>query len=76
MTNYDIAAAKSRFSELVQKAMPGEVVIIAKDNKPVARLISLQPATGTRKPGSGRGQILDIATDFDATPAEFADYTE
>jgi prevent-host-death family protein len=35
VAKFNVAEAKSRFSELVQKAMVGEEVIIAKDNKPV-----------------------------------------
>ena len=38
---FNIAEAKAHFSELVQKAMLGEEVIIAKDNKPVLKLVPL-----------------------------------
>ena len=72
MAKFNIADAKSRFSELVQKAMVGEEVIIAKDNKPVAKLVPLVTIGKARKPGSARGQIW-LAPDFDATPADFGD---
>jgi prevent-host-death family protein len=75
MAMFNIAEAKSRFSELVRKAMLGEEIIIAKDNKPVAKLGPLDNPAEQRKPGSGKGQILHIAPDFDATPAEFEDYS-
>jgi antitoxin (DNA-binding transcriptional repressor) of toxin-antitoxin stability system len=55
--------------------MLGEEIIIAKDNKPVAKLGPLDKPARARKPGSGKGQILYIAPDFDATPAEFEDYS-
>ena len=71
LAKFNIADAKSRFSELVQKAMVGEEVIIAKDNKPVLRLVALNEPGAPRKPGSGKGQILYIAPDFDATPEDF-----
>lgn len=74
MSKFNIAEAKSRFSELVQKAMLGEEVVIAKDNKPVVKLVPLDKPKQPRKPGSGKGQILHIAADFDATPAELKDY--
>jgi prevent-host-death family protein len=74
MSKFNIAEAKARFSELVQKAMLGEEVIIAKDNRPVAKLVPLDRPKQPRKPGSGKGQILYIAPDFDATPAGFEDY--
>ena len=74
MSRFNIAEAKSRFSELVQRALLGEEVIIARDNKPLLKLVSLDRAKQPRKPGSGKGLILHIAPDFDATPKEFEDY--
>ena len=74
MATFNIADAKARFSELVQKAMIGDEVIIAKDNKPVAKLVPLVVSGKARKPGSAKGEIW-VAPDFDATPAEFGDYT-
>lgn len=74
MSTFNIAKAKAHFSELVQKAMLGEEVIIAKDNTPVLKLVPLDKPRKPRKPGSGKGQILHIAADFDTTPASFKDY--
>ena len=74
MSKFNIAEAKTRFSELVQKAMRGEEVIIAKDNKPVLRLVPLEKPRRLRKHGSGKGQVLYVAADFDATPEAFKDY--
>ncbi len=74
MAKYNIAKAKAHFSELVQRAMLGEEVLIARDNKPVLKLVPLQKPREPRKPGSGKGQILYIAPDFDATPEGFEDY--
>ena len=75
MSKFNIAEAKANFSKLVQKAMLGEEVIIARDNKPVLKLVALDQPRRARKPGSGKGQILYIAPDFDATPEGFKDYT-
>ena len=74
MSQFNIADAKTRFSELVQKAILGEEVIIARDNKPVVKLVPLDKPKQPRKPGSGKGQILYIAPDFNATPEGFKDY--
>lgn len=74
MSKFNIAEAKAHFSELVQKAMLGEEIIIAKDNKPVLKLVPLDQPKQSRKPGSGKGQILYVAPDFDATPKGFEDY--
>ena len=74
MSQFNIAEAKSHFSDLVKKALLGEDVIIAKDNKPILRLVPVEPVQGKRMPGSAKGQVLHIAPDFDATPADFDEY--
>ena len=74
MSQFNIAEAKTHFSRLVQKAMLGEEGIISKDNKPVLKLVPLDQPKRPRKPGSGKGQILYIAPDFDATPDVFKNY--
>ena len=73
MAKFNVADAKARFSELIQNAMVGEEVIIAKDNKPVVKLVRLATPGKTRKPGSAKGKIW-MAPDFDAIPADFEDY--
>lgn len=74
MGTFNVAEAKARLSELVKKAMLGEEVIIARDNKPVAKLVPLVVPSRKRKPGSARGTIW-MAPDFDETPPDFGDYT-
>jgi len=71
-SRFNVGEAKARFSELVRKALAGEEVIIAKDNKPLLRLVPLDRAAGPRKPGSARGQVW-MAPDFDETPQDFDD---
>jgi prevent-host-death family protein len=68
-----VQRAKARFSELVQKAVSGEDVVIARDNKPLLRLVPLAGPGGKRKPGSAKGRVW-IASDFDRTPEDFEDY--
>ena len=70
----NIADAKAHLSDLVDKAAQGQEILIARDHKPVARLVPLPRAAGPRQPGSAKGQVW-IAPDFDATPADFEDYT-
>jgi prevent-host-death family protein len=69
---YNVADAKARLSDLVRRALRGEDVVIARDNKPLVRLVPLA-AEGARTPGSAKGQVT-IAPDFDRTPDDFADY--
>jgi prevent-host-death family protein len=70
---FNIAEAKAHFSELVQKAMLGEEIVIAKGNKPVLKLVPLEKSKQPRKPGSAKGKIW-MAEDFDAIPEGFEDY--
>jgi prevent-host-death family protein len=73
VTLVNIAQAKARFSELVKKAISGEEVVIARDNKPLLKLVPLTAAATPRKPGGARGKIR-MAPDFDRTPPEFEEY--
>jgi antitoxin (DNA-binding transcriptional repressor) of toxin-antitoxin stability system len=57
----------------VQKAMLGEEIVIARDNKPLAMLVPIKRAARKRVPGSGKGQILFMAENFDAIPQGFED---
>lgn len=68
----NIAEAKARLSELVEKAASGEEILIARDHKPVARLVPVARARGPRKPGSAKGQVW-IAPDFGDIPPDFSD---
>jgi prevent-host-death family protein len=70
----NIAQAKAQLSELIQKAMLGEDVVIAKDNRPLLRLVPIEPVAVKRKAGSARDEIITIASDFDHTPKDFDDY--
>lgn len=75
MSQFNIADAKSHFSELVQKAMLGDEVIIARDNKPLLKLVPVGASKKNRSSGSAKGKILYVAPDFDETPADFAEYS-
>ncbi|HSI58361.1 MAG TPA: type II toxin-antitoxin system prevent-host-death family antitoxin [Ideonella sp.] len=76
MAQYNIAQAKAQFSELVQRALAGEEVVIARDNRPLLRLSPLASAgRGARQPGSAKGLIKSMAADFDAPLDDFADHS-
>ena len=61
--------AKSKLSFLVEEAMKGEEVVIAKAGKPLVKLVPLYIDTRPRTPGRYKGKIT-IAPDFDETPEE------
>ncbi len=74
MPQFNIAEAKAHLSELTRKAVDGEEIIIARDNKPLVKLVPVAAARGRRTPGSGKGQLRWMSPDFDATPEDFEDY--
>ena len=67
---YKLAEAKSHFSEIVQKVMLGESIIVTRENRPVVKIVPIKPAT--RTPGTGKG--IWMAPDFDEPLADFAEY--
>jgi prevent-host-death family protein len=73
MPRYNIAEAKTHFSKLVEKAMLGEEVIIAKDNRPLLKLVPLRERAWPRTPGTAKGRVW-MAPDFDETPEDFKEY--
>jgi prevent-host-death family protein len=60
----NIAEAKARLPELVERAARGEEVVIARNGRPRARLVPVGPAV-RRVPGRGAGK-WKIADDFNA----------
>ncbi len=66
----NIHEAKTHLSELLQRVMNGEEVIIAKSGKPIARLARYQPGTQPRTPGDDAG-LVSIAPNFDEPLSEF-----
>ncbi len=64
MSKINIYDAKTRLSQLVDRAAQGEEVIIARNGRPVARLIAFREAREARKPGRLRGRVR-IRRDFD-----------
>jgi prevent-host-death family protein len=65
----NVYEAKTKLSALLDKALAGEEVVIARAGKPVARLTPIAPAAGTRS-GVRFGGIaparLKLAPDFHA----------
>lgn len=65
MKTVNLHAAKTHLSRLVDEAAAGEDVVIAKNGKPLVKLVAV--ASGARRKGFGalKGKIR-IAGDFDA----------
>ncbi|MGI8412559.1 MAG: type II toxin-antitoxin system Phd/YefM family antitoxin [Solirubrobacteraceae bacterium] len=61
---FNIHAAKTHFSKLVERAEAGEEILIARSGHPVARLAPLA-GPSRRAPGGAEGAIM-VHDDFDA----------
>lgn len=65
-TTVNIADAKARLPELVERAARGEEIVLARAGKAKARLVPLaDERKALRVPGKGRGR-LRMSKDFDA----------
>jgi len=64
MKIFNVHAAKTHLSRLIEQAAAGEEIVIAKAGKPVARLVPFEPRREPRKPDLLKGQIW-TAEDFD-----------
>lgn len=65
METINIYEAKTRLSQLVERAARGEEIVIAKAGRPLARLVPLAQRTGPRPLGLLAGQVV-VGDDFDA----------
>ena len=61
--------AKTKLSKLVEDALAGEEIILAKAGKRLVRLVPYEGHPQPRKPGRLKGKIK-IEPDFDQTPEE------
>ena len=71
MQIYTVHQAKTKLSQLIQKALHGEEVIIANRHKPVVKLTVIQPLK--RKLGF-LGKSVWMSDDFDQPLEDFRDY--
>lgn len=65
MTIINIHEAKTHFSKLINQALQGEEIIIARGNKPVVKLMPYTEEMSPRKGGQLQG-LIEISDDFDA----------
>jgi prevent-host-death family protein len=65
METINVYDAKTRFSQLVDKAAAGEDVVISRNGKPLVRLTRLAESTRQVRFGLLAGQVK-VADDFDA----------
>ena len=67
----NIHEAKSRLSKLIEHAMNGVDVVIAKAGQPMVRLVPIRADEMPRVGGQWKGRVR-IAEDFDTLPDDIA----
>jgi prevent-host-death family protein len=76
MSTVTIEEAQAKLPELIDRLVPGEEVIITRNERPVAKLVGQQrPIRQPRRPGSAKGKLVILAED-DAHLKDFKDYME
>ena len=75
MTMVNIHEAKTHLSRLIKKVLNGEDVIIARGNKPVARITRYSKSKKVRRIGTAKGKVK-VDADFKAVAEDFQDYME
>lgn len=74
MPQVTIEEAQAHLGELIEAAMKGESVVIAKDEKTAVQLTPVNESKPRRKAGSAKGMI-HISEDFDDPLPEFEPHT-
>lgn len=69
----NVHEAKTHLSRLIEEALAGEEIVIARGNQPLVRLVLVESARPERTLGWAKGQIR-IADDFDAPLDDFAEH--
>ena len=69
----NIHDAKTRLSSLIARAEAGEEIIIARANRPVARLVPIRETKVQRRLGEAKG-LVEISPDFDDLPDDFMEH--
>jgi prevent-host-death family protein len=73
MAQFGMHEAKTKLSQLVERATAGEDIVIARNGKPVARLVPVTRANSIASVrGLWRGRV-HIADDFDELPDDIAE---
>ena len=73
MSTVNIHEAKTHLSRLVDAAVRGEEVVIARSNRPLVKRVPLAEAGPPRRLGTAAGEVKTSA-DFDEPLADFEGY--
>ena len=73
MHQINIEEAKSNLPDLIDAALNGEEIVIAKDDQHVVKLVPISRSRPRPQFGSAKG-LISISDDFDEPLEDFADY--
>ncbi|MBF6620042.1 MAG: type II toxin-antitoxin system Phd/YefM family antitoxin [Patulibacter sp.] len=68
----NVHEAKTHLSRLLEQVEGGDEIVIARNGRPVARLVPATERRPPRMPGAWRGQVW-MTDDFDETPDDVVD---
>ena len=74
MQQVTIHEAKTNLSRLIQAALAGEEVVIAKGKQPLVKLVVVPELRQQRRIGGAEGIVVFMADDFDAPLEDFSEY--
>ena len=64
MSPITIEEAQAKLPEIIDKLVPGEELIITRNDQPVAKLVGhWRPARKPRQPGSAKGMLTIVSDD-------------
>lgn len=73
MTQVGMHEAKTKLSQLVERAEAGEDIVIARNGKPVVRLVPVRSASSLASVRGAWRRAVRIADDFDELPDDLAE---
>ncbi len=73
MNIVNVHAAKTHLSRLIEQACAGEEVIIARNNKPVVKLVPIEAPRPKRQFGALKGKVVVPDSFFDPLPDDELD---
>lgn len=74
MIQVTIHEAQANLSHLIEQVLQGEVILIVRDQQPVARLVAIAEARPARRIGGAAHVFIAIAPDYDEPLAEYKNY--
>jgi len=66
----NVHAAKTQLSKLIERAIAGEEIVIARDSEPAVKLVAVDKVEPRRRFGALKGELIVPDEFFDPLPAD------